>query len=124
MEEQNVEDNKNVEESKNVEEKNDIKSAKNKKKIIFLVSGLVGLIVIVLVIYRYLIPKISEIGWFSNKMLALYIAIGVIGGGVLACILFRKPLRTRLRMQKSIREDPDINDWLVIFEWTPKILYV
>ena len=57
-------------------------------------------------------------------MIAIYIAIGVIAGGVLACFLFRKPLRTRLRMQKALKEDPDINDWLVIFEWTPKILYV
>ena len=118
MEEQNIEDNKNV------DGKNDSESTKRKKKIIFWISGLVGLIVIVLVLNHFLLPKLSDITWFSNRMIALYIAIGVIGGGVLACILFRKPLRTRLRMQKSIREDPDINDWLVIFEWTPKILYV
>jgi hypothetical protein len=118
MEEQNVENNTSA------EKKNDSISTKRKKKIIFLCSGIAGLIVIVLVLNHFLIPKMSDISWFSNKMIALYIAIGVIGGGVLACILFRKPLRTRLRMEKSIREDPDINDWLVIFEWTPKILYV
>ena len=118
MEEQNVETNTSA------EKKNDSESTKRKKKIIFWISGLVGLIVIVLVLNHFLLPKLSDITWFSNRMIALYIAIGVIGGGVLACILFRKPLRTRLRMQKSIREDPDINDWLVIFEWTPKILYV
>ncbi len=118
MEEQNVEN------STSAEKKNDSKNAERNKKIIFWVSGLVGLIVIVLVLNHFLIPKMSDISWFSNKMIALYIAIGVIGGGVLACILFRKPLRTRLRMQKTIREDPDINDWLIIFEWTPKILYV
>jgi hypothetical protein len=27
-------------------------------------------------------------------------------------------------MQKALRQDPDINDWLVVFNWTPKILYV
>jgi len=107
MEEQNVEN------STSAEKKNDSESTKRKKKIIFWISGLVGLIVIVLVLNHFLIPKMSDISWFSNKMIALYIAIGVIGGGVLACILFRKPLRTRLRMQKSIREDPDINDWLL-----------
>jgi hypothetical protein len=117
MEEQNVEENKIV------DEKNDSKTTKGKKKIIFLCAGIAGLIVIVWLIFHFLIPKMSDISWFSNRMIALYIAIGVIGGGTLACILFRKPLRTRLRMQKSIREDPDINDWLVIFEWTPKILY-
>jgi hypothetical protein len=118
MEEQNVTENSNV------DGKNDSKSAKRKKKIIFLCSGIAGLIVVVWLLNHFLIPKMSDISWFSNRMIALYIAIGVIGGGVLACILFRKPLRTRLRMQKSIREDPDINDWLVIFQWTPKILYV
>lgn len=66
----------------------------------------------------------GEIEWFSNRMIALYIAVGVIGGGVGACLILRKTLRTRLRVQKVMKEDPDINDWLIIFDWTPKILYV
>ena len=70
----------------------------------------------------YLLPRIRAVGWFSNQMIAIYIAIGVIGGGILAGFLFRKPLRTRLRMQKVVRDDADINDWLVVFSWTPKIL--
>lgn len=118
MEEQNIEKNKSVDESIGSKE-----TTKN-KKIIFWISGIVVLIIILLLLAYFLLPKPSEIEWLSNKMIAIYIAIGVIGGGVLACFLFRKPLRTRLRMQKSLKEDPDINDWLVIFEWTPKILYV
>ena len=113
----------NVPENRNVDGENNTKSTKSKKKIIW-ISGIVVLIIILLVLAYLLLPKPSEIEWLSNKMIAIYIAIGIIGGGVLACFLFRKPLRTRLRMQKSLREDPDINDWLVIFEWTPKILYV
>jgi hypothetical protein len=66
----------------------------------------------------------EDVQWFSNKMIALYIAIGVLGGGVAVCLLLRKTLRTRLRVQKAIRADPDINDWLIVFDWTPKILYV
>jgi len=116
MEEQNIESNTSA------EKKNDSISTKSKKKII-LISGLVVLIIILLVLAYFLLPKPSEIEWFSNRMLAIYIAIGVIGGGALACFLFRKPLRTRLRMQKALKDDPDINDWLVIFDWTPKILY-
>jgi hypothetical protein len=27
-------------------------------------------------------------------------------------------------MQRNLRQDPDIDDWLVIFGWTPKVLYV
>jgi len=117
MEEQKVENNINA------ETKNDSISTKSNKKIIW-ISGIVVLIIILLVLALFVLPKPSEIEWFSNKMIAIYIAIGVIGGSVLACFLFRKPLRTRLRMQKALKEDPDINDWLVIFEWTPKILYV
>jgi hypothetical protein len=116
MEEQNIEN------STNAEKKNDSKSTKGKKKIIW-ISGIVILIIILLVFAYFLLPKPSEIEWFSNRMIAIYIVIGVIAGGVLACFLFRKQLRTRLRMQKALKVDPDINDWLVIFDWTAKILY-
>lgn len=112
-----------IENGTNPETKNDSVSTKSNRKIIW-ISVIVGLIIILLVLAFFVLPKPSEIEWFSNKMIAIYIAIGVIGGGALACFLFRKPLRTRLRMQKALKEDPDINDWLVIFEWTPKILYV
>lgn len=115
MEEQKVEDNKNV------DEKNDSKSAK--RKIIFWVSGLVGLIVILLILTYFLLGKPSEIEWLSNKMIAIYIAIGLIASAVGAWLLLRKTLRTRLRMQKVMKLDPDVNDWLIIFNWTPKVLY-
>jgi len=118
MEEQNVEDNTNV------DEKNDSKSAKRKKKIIFLVSGLVGLIVILFILVYFLLPKPSEIEWLSNKMIAIYIAIGLLAAATVAWLILRKTLRTRLRMEKAIRLDPDINDWLIVFNWTPKVLYV
>jgi hypothetical protein len=115
---------KNVENGTNAEKKNGSKITKGKKKIIFWVSGIVGLIVILLALAHFLLPKPSEIEWLSNKMIGLYIAIGMIAAAVGAWFLLRKTLRTRLRMQKAIRLDPDINDWLIIFNWTPKILYV
>lgn len=62
--------------------------------------------------------------WTSGKMIALYILIGVGGASVAAGLLLRKTLRTRIRTERIIREDPDINDWLVAFGWTPKVLYV
>ena len=62
--------------------------------------------------------------WTSNKMIALYILIGVALTAVAAWLVLRKTVRTRLRMEKTIKDDPDINDWLVVFNWTPKILYV
>jgi len=115
MEEQKVEDNRNV------DEKNDSKSAK--RKIIFWISGLVGLIVVLLILVYFLFPKPSEIEWLSNKMIALYIAIGLLAAAVGTWFLLRKTLRTRLKMQMVMKQDPDVNDWLIIFNWTPKVLY-
>ena len=57
-------------------------------------------------------------------MIALYIAVGVIAAAVGAWFILRKTFRTRLRMEKVVREDPDINDWLIIYNWTAKALYV
>ncbi len=117
MEEQNVEDNKNVYEN------NGSKSTTKNKKIIFWISGLVVLIVILLILAYFLLPKPSEIEWLSNQMIAVYIAIGLLAVSVAAWFILRKTLRTRLKMQKVMKLDPDVNDWLIIFNWTPKILY-
>lgn len=62
--------------------------------------------------------------WTSNEMVAVYIALGVLVATVVAWLLVRKTFRSRRRMEKSLRLDPDMNDWLVIFGWTPKVLYV
>lgn len=62
--------------------------------------------------------------WTSNQMIALYIALGVLVAGVVAWLILRKTVRTRIAMERQLRQDPDINDWLVIFGWTPKVLYV
>ncbi len=62
--------------------------------------------------------------WTSNKMIALYILLGLVAIGVVVWLLLRKTLRTRLNMTKMLQADPDINDWLIVFGWTPKILYV
>jgi hypothetical protein len=61
--------------------------------------------------------------WASNQMIAIYIAIGVVIVGVATWLILRKTVRTRMGMEKQLRLDPDINDWLVIFGWTSKALY-
>ncbi|MCX5644466.1 MAG: hypothetical protein NTZ17_07245 [Phycisphaerae bacterium] len=67
----------------------------------------------------------QEQGWWtSNGMIAVYIAAGVALAAVVAWLLMRRTLRTRLRTAQNLRLDPDMNDWLVIFGWTPKVLYV
>jgi len=62
--------------------------------------------------------------WTSNRMIALYIALAAVATGVGAWFVLRKTLRTRVDVAKALRADPDLHDWLVIFGWTPKILYV
>ncbi len=62
--------------------------------------------------------------WTSNRMIALYIAIGVVGTSVVGWFMLRKTIRTRLRMKRIVREDPDIHDWLIAFNWSQKILYI
>ena len=95
------------------------------KKLIIFIGLFVAVAAAVIWFFtRFVFPKMADVGWFSNKMIALYIAVGVLASVVVASITLRKPLRTRLKMQKAIRDDPDINEWLVIFDWTPKILYV
>lgn len=46
---------------------------------------------------------------------------------VLAAVVWlfiRKTVRTRLRMATELNADPQINDWMVLFNWTRKILYI
>lgn len=121
MEEQSVEGAESVLDQQ--EQPKQPEKPKLNKKIMLWGGAVLGVVVIVGGLVYYLLPKVREVGWFSNQMIAIYIAVGVIGGGILAGFLFRKPLRTRLRMEKAVRDDEDINDWLVIFSWTPKILY-
>lgn len=119
MEEQSVEGTESV-----VEKQEEPKGTQRNKKIMLWGGAVLGVVLVGWGLVHFLLPKAKEFAWFSNQMIAIYIAVGVVGGGVLAGILFRKPLRTRLSMQKTVKEDADINDWLIIFEWTPKILYV
>ena len=62
--------------------------------------------------------------WTSNPAIAVYIAAGLAAAGAIVWLVMRKTLRTRLRTEREVRADPDIHDWLVIFNWTRKALYM
>ncbi len=113
-----------VNENKIVEGQEDSKDINWKKRILFWTLSLSAAAVVLVLLAVLFIPKMDKIAWTSNKMVALYVVIGIAVASVVAWLILRKTLRTRLRMQKTIRLDPDINDWLVVFDWTPKILYV
>ncbi|MBW7990307.1 MAG: hypothetical protein FVQ84_09875 [Planctomycetes bacterium] len=61
--------------------------------------------------------------WMTSKMIAFYIAIGLAVATIAAWFLLRRTLRTRLRMKIIMNEDRDIDDFLIVFDWTSKILY-
>jgi len=62
--------------------------------------------------------------WDWKKTIILLIPVALLAAGVLLAVLLRGTLRTRMQMEKQLRDDPDINEWLVVFGWSRKILYV
>jgi len=44
--------------------------------------------------------------------------------GLVIWIFLRRTIRTRLRMIRQLNDDPEINDFLVVFNWTRKVLYI
>ncbi|MFW5798438.1 MAG: hypothetical protein ACOCXX_02160, partial [Planctomycetota bacterium] len=59
----------------------------------------------------------TKIGIFSVPF-ALLALLGV------AWFFMRGTVRSRIRMQKQLEDDRDINEWLIIFNWSRKVLYV
>jgi hypothetical protein len=69
-------------------------------------------------------PQPAGSNWTSNTMLFIYICALVVIVVLAAVLLLRKTVRTRLSTERRIAADPDINEWLVVFSWTNKILYL
>jgi len=121
---QNLEDNQSVDPIQKLEEQGKPKPKRRNMIIVILCIALLGAVVGIWAIIRYAVPKVKEMSWTSNQMIAVYIAAGFLVAAVIAWFILHRTLRTRLRMEKAMKLDPDINDWLVIFNWTPKVLYV
>ena len=62
--------------------------------------------------------------WPISKIIVFAIPFLLLGGGILTVLLLKKTIRTRIRVGKQLREDPDINEWMVAFDWSRKVLYV
>ncbi len=62
--------------------------------------------------------------WDWKKTIILLIPVALLVSGGVLFILFRKTFRTRVRMAKQLRDDPDINEWMVVFGWSRKVLYM
>jgi hypothetical protein len=61
--------------------------------------------------------------WQEPRTVAFFIAIGVAVVGIIAWFFLSKTLRTRRRMHRDLTQDSDIDDFLIIFNWTEKVLY-
>ena len=61
--------------------------------------------------------------WTSNRMVAFFIAIGAVVICIIACFFLSRTLRTRRRMHRTLTKDNDIDEFLIVFNWTEKVLY-
>jgi len=60
--------------------------------------------------------------WKRITIFCVPFALAVLG--LIAWLFLRNTVRTRKRMERQLRLDPDINEWLVVFNWSRKVLYV
>jgi hypothetical protein len=66
----------------------------------------------------------ADFSWTFPKAIALYFASGILSFGILAFLVLMRRATTRWEMEERLRLDGDIHDWLVLFNWTKKILHV
>ena len=64
------------------------------------------------------------LAWTWQKTAVFCVPFVLVGIALAAMFLLRKTLRTRVRIAAHLRDDPDINEWLVVFGWSRKALYV
>ena len=62
--------------------------------------------------------------WTATKITILAVPLILLLIGAITWLFLRKTIRSRMRMEKQLRDDPDINEWLVVFGWSRKVLYV
>lgn len=62
--------------------------------------------------------------WDWKRIAIFSIPFMLIAISVIVWLFMRKTLRSRRNMERQLREDPDINEWLVVFGWSRKILYL
>ena len=67
---------------------------------------------------------IRDMDKLDLESIALYFASGIVCFTILAFVGLMRRATTRWEMEQRLREDDDIHDWLVIFDWTKKILHV
>jgi hypothetical protein len=62
--------------------------------------------------------------WSSTQTIVFIAPFVLVLIGLLIWFLMRRSIRTRFRMEQQLHDDPDISEWLVVFGWTRKIIYL
>jgi len=62
--------------------------------------------------------------WTFSHWLIFALPFAAVVVGFLIWMLSRKGVRTRVQMDAQLRANPDVNDWLVIFGWSRKVIYL
>jgi len=62
--------------------------------------------------------------WAWDKYVILAVPFGLVVLAALVFLLLRHTLRTRYRVARQFELDQDINEWLICFDWSRKVLYL
>ena len=62
--------------------------------------------------------------WTSTQIIVFLAPFVLVLIGLLIWLLMRRSIRTRFRMDKQLQKDPDISEWLVVFGWSRKVIYL
>ncbi|MCK4623825.1 MAG: hypothetical protein KAV00_00820, partial [Phycisphaerae bacterium] len=62
--------------------------------------------------------------WDWKRIVIFSVPFVLLLFGAVAWLFLRKTIRSRARVAKQLKADPDINEWMVVFSWSRKILYV
>jgi hypothetical protein len=62
--------------------------------------------------------------WDTQRWIVFLSPFALILLAGLAALLLRKTFCTRFRMARQFHDDPDIKDWLIVYNWSRKIFYV
>ncbi len=62
--------------------------------------------------------------WGWKKIIIFLVPFVLVLFAAVGWVFLRKTIRTRFRMARQLRDDPDINEWLVVFNWSRKVLYI
>lgn len=62
--------------------------------------------------------------WDLQRVIIFSLPLAVLALCGAAWLLMRKTVRSRVRVGRQLRDDPDINEWLIAFNWSRKVLYL